>query len=222
MSRIQRPRALAINLFKNKPELMLRKMLADPKRVWTGPELAKEVGVQRIWASRVLTTLEFEKFAEREGQGAHSKYRLANVDKLLQRWKLSYHIGHNEHHSYRVVDRDPIKLISLAAKKEGFRYAVTCTVAKALAAGKKCADEPYIYIWPHSGVDGDFRKLLDVLEDKYDFIPTEKKANLILLKPYAGEGVFEKILRIENLWIGSQLQIQLDTPPSSLSDSGST
>src|SRR3989338_7689226 len=149
MSRIQRPRALAINLFKNKPELMLRKMLADPKRTWTGPELAKAVGVQRIWASRVLTTLEFEKFAEREGKGAHSVYRLANGDKLMQRWKLSYHIDHNESFPYRVVGRDPIKLITLAAKKEGFRYAVTGAVAKTISVGKKCADTPYIYILPH-------------------------------------------------------------------------
>lgn len=210
MSRIQRPRALAINLFKNKPELMLRKMLADPKRVWTGPELAKAVDVQRIWASRVLTTLEFEKFAEREGQGAHSKYRLANVDKLLQRWKLSYHIGHNEHHSYRVVDRDPIKLITLASKKEGFRYAITGTVAKAITAGKNCVDTPHIYIWPHSGVERDFRKILDVLEDKYDLIPTEKKANLVLLKPYAGEGVFEGAEKSNEIWIVSRLQCALD------------
>lgn len=210
MSRIQRPRALAINLFKNKPELMLRKMLADPKRIWTGPELAKAIGVQRIWASRVLTTLEFEMFAEREGQGAHSKYRLANVDKLLQRWKLSYHIGHNEHHSYRVVDRDPIKLIVVAAKKEGFRYAMTGTVAKALAAGKKCVDTPHIYIWPHGGVDGDLRKILDVLEDKYDLIPTERKPNLVLLKPYPGDGVFEGASSKNGVFVVSNLQAELD------------
>lgn len=210
MSSIPRPRALAINLFKNKPELMLRKMLANPKRLWTGPELAKAVGVQRIWASRVLTTIEFEKFAEREGQGAHSKYRLANVDKLLQRWKLSYHIGHNEHHSYRVVDRDPIKLIALAAKKEGFRYAVTGTVANAIMKGKKCGDTPYVYIWPHGGIDVDFRKMLDVLEDKYDLIPTEKKTNLVLIKPYAGENVFEGAIINDRCWIVSELQIRLD------------
>ncbi len=210
MSRIQRPRALAINLFKNKPELMLRKMLADPKRGWTGPELAKAVGVQRIWASRVLTTLEFEKFAERVGKGAHSVYRLANVDKLLQRWKLSYHIDHNESYSYRVIGREPIKFIALAAKKEGFRYAVTATMAKAISAGNKYADTPYIYIWPHGGVDGDFRKILDVLEDKYDLIPTEKKPNLILLKPYAGAVVFEGAQNEGDVRCVSQLQSLLD------------
>lgn len=189
---------------------MLRKMLAEPKRAWTGPELAQEVGVQRIWASRVLTTLEFEKFAEREGQGAHSKYRLANVDKLLHRWKLSYHIGHNEHHSYRVIDRDPIKLIALAAKKEGFRYAVTGAAAKALASGKSYKDTPYVYIWPNSGVDSDFRENLEVLEEKYDFIPTEKKPNIILLKPHAGEGVFEGVKKSNETWIVSRLQCTLD------------
>lgn len=189
---------------------MLRKMLANPKRFWTGPDLAKAVDVQRIWASRVLTTLEFEKFAEREGQGAHSKYRLANVDKLLQRWKLSYHIGHNEHHSYRVVDRDPIKLITLASKKEGFRYAITGTVAKAITAGKNCVDTPHIYIWPHSGVERDFRKILDVLEDKYDLIPTEKKANIVLLKPTTKESVFCNPAQNNTIVCVSALQVALD------------
>lgn len=210
MSSILKPKALAINLFKNKPELMLRKMLANPKRAWTGPELAKEVEVQRIWASRVLTTLEFERFAEREGTGAHSKYRLANVDKLMQRWKLSYHIGHNEHYSYRVVGRDPIKLLVAAAKKEGFRYAVTGISAKSLAKGQ-FGDEPhYVYVWPHNGIDSEFYEILETLENNYDLIPTEKKPNLVLLKPYAKEGVFEGAFQKNGTWFVSELQTSLD------------
>lgn len=214
MSSIPKPKALAINLFKNKPELMLRKMLAEPKRAWTGPELADVVGVKRIWASRVLTTLEFEKFAEREGAGAHSKYRLANVDKLIQRWKLSYHIDFNEHHPYRVVGKDPLILITNASKKGGFRCAVTGISAKNLANGKASKEPYYVYIWPHSGVDSDFREILDNLENEHDLIPTEKKPNLVLLKPYSREGVFEETRRCNELCFTSELQTFLDNSPS--------
>ncbi len=195
MSSIPKPKALAVNLFKNKPELMLRKMLAAPKRAWT---------------SRVLTTLEFEKFAEREGTGAHSKYRLKNIDKLLQRWKLSYHLDFNEHHPYRIVGKAPLKLVSDASKREGFRYVVTGISAKMLAKGQ-FGDEPhYVYVWPHNGIDSEFYKILEKLENDYDLIPTEKKPNLILLKPYAKEGVFEGASQKNGTWFVSDLQTTLD------------
>lgn len=212
MSSILKPKALAINLFKNKPELMLRKMLAAPKRSWTGPELAKEVGVQRIWASRVLTTLEFEKFAEREGTGAHSKYRLKNVDKLLQRWKLSYHIDFNEHHPYRFVGKNPLKLIANESKKGGFRYAVTGVSAIKLAKNRPHEGPYFVYVWPNNGVESDFYKILDDLEAEFDLIPTEKKPDLILMKPHSMEGVFEDIIIKSKVCTVSCLQAELDEP----------
>lgn len=210
MSSIRKPKALAINLFKNKPELMLRKMLADPKRAWTGPELAEAVGVKRIWASRVLTTLVFEKFAEMEGKGAHGKFKLINIDKLMTRWKLSYHIDHNEHHPYRVVGNSPLKLIANASKKGGFRYALTGVSAQKLSKNRDYECPHYVYIWPQNGIESDFYKILAKLEDEFDLIPTGKKPNLILLKPYSGEGVFEYLLMTESVKIVSTLQLCLD------------
>ncbi len=211
-SRPKKPTLTVANLFKNHSDRILRLMLQNTKRGWSGPELAQTLKISNSWAARALATLEFEKFAVRDGKKPHGKTYLTDPDRLMQRWKLSYHIDFNEHFSYRVVGRDPIKLIALAAKKEGFRYAVTGAAAKAISSGKKYGGVPYVYVWPYSGVESDLRKILKVLQnDEYDLIPTEEKANLVLLRAYAGEGVFEESHLYSGLYCTSELQISLDT-----------
>jgi len=205
-SRVKKPSLTVSNLFKNQSDRILRKMLSDTKRGWISPEMAKELEVSPAWAARMLASLEFEKFAESRGKKPRGRYFLINTDKLLARWKLSYHIDFNEHHSYRVVGKDPLKLIANASKKGGFRYAVTGKFAKDLIKGKASTEIPYIYVLPNKGT----KVFLNALEDELDLIPTQKNPNLFLLIPYQREGVFEGTRQVAGIFCTSDLQVELD------------
>lgn len=205
-NRALKPTLTVANLFKNHSDRILRKMLLDTKRGWSGAEMAEELNISPAWAARTLATLEFEKFAVFVGKKPKGRYLLINKTKLIARWKLSYHIDFNEHYSYRVVGKEPVSLIANEAKKQGFRYAITGEVSNALIKGKKTNETPFIYVLPNKTT----KVFLNELEDCLDIIPTHKKPNLILLIPYSGEGVFEGTRMVKNLWCVSDLQLKLD------------
>lgn len=205
-----KPALTAANLFKNKPDLILRTLLKNTRRGWTGPEMAAELKISPVWAARVLATLEFEKFATREGKRSRSRVFLTNVENLMTRWKLSYHIDHNRSFSYRILTKNPASRVDFMAKKEGFRYAVTGQAAKDIKKGREPAPPVQVFIDPNDGPD-DIFTLLNKLEDKYDLIPTHKNPNLIILEPHVGEGVFFDAATISGIRCVSDLQIELDT-----------
>ncbi|MBF0107302.1 MAG: hypothetical protein HQM16_18480 [Deltaproteobacteria bacterium] len=205
-----KPSLTTANLFKNKPDLILRTMLKDTRRGWTGPELATALNISSAWAARVLATLEFERFATRDGKRSQGRVFLSNVDNLKTRWKLSYHITFNRAFSYRVLTKNPTSLINSMAKKEGFKYAVTGQAAKAIKKGRAPVLPLPVYV-DTNNTPHDIFTLLNKLEDKYDLIPTHKNPNLIILDPHVGEGVFFDASIKDGVWCVSDLQIELDT-----------
>ena len=207
----RKPTLTTANLFRYKSDLILRTLLKEPLRGWLGIELAASLKISVAWTARVLATLEFDRFATREGNKAHGKFFLTNVENLMTRWKLSYHIKHNKDFSYRVFTKNPTSLIDLAAKKEGFRYAVTGLAAKAIKKGKVPVGLVQIYVMPTGDGPDDIHTLLNKLEDKYDLIPTHKNPNLIILEPHVGEGVFFDAVTVDGIRCVSDLQIELDT-----------
>lgn len=204
----RKPTLTVANLFKNHSDRVLRLMLSNPKKGWVGPELAESLGISKSWAARALATLEFEKYAYRDGKKPHGRTFLSDPKRLIQRWKLSYDIEFNEMYSYRIIGKNPVEAIASASKKSNFKYAMTNIRGTLDKKSKK--DPFYVYVWPYSKMLSDFDDILNYLENSFDFIPTPKKANLQILKPYAGEGIFENMKQENKINIVSDLQLTLD------------
>lgn len=207
-NRSKKPSLTAVDLFKNKPGLVVRQMLGMPKVGRTGPELAKTFKMSKPWASRILATLEFEGFAKRDGNKPHGKTCLTEPEKLIQRWRLSYNVDFNESYTYRVIDKDPLKLLGLVAKKSGFAYAVTGKGAQAIRAGKKITEPVQVYLFPKAGQG--LNTVIEKLENDFDFIPTHKKPNIVILNAYHPEGAAFGMERVGGIPVVSELQMQLD------------
>lgn len=176
-----------------------------------GIEIAKSLNISIAWTATVLATLELERFAVRDEKKAHGKIFLTNIDNLMTRWKLSYHIGKNKDFPYRILTKNPASMIDSWAKKEGFKYAVTGQAVKDLKKGRAPSPPLHVYITPTDAAN-DLNTLLDRLENQYDIlIPTHKNPNLIVLEPYVGEGVFFDASSVNGIVCVSELQIELDT-----------
>ena len=199
------------NLFKGLPDLVLRRITSDPDKIYTGQQLASELNISDTWANRILKTLEFEGFVKREGSQTHCATKICNLDGLMQRWKLSYNINFNVHHPYYCTDKDPLKKLIVAAKKEGFQYAITGHAAKAIIKNKHIKDAPHAYLWSTEISSHEFHDLLTMLEDKHDFIPVKKKETIIILEPYQKGNVFFGSRDIGNYKVVADLQIEIDT-----------
>jgi hypothetical protein len=199
------------NLFKGLPDLVLRRIISEPNKSYTGQQLANELNISDTWANRILKTLEFEGFVTREGGQTHCATKICNLEGLMQRWKLSYNINFNVHHPYFCTDKDPLKKLVLATKKEGFQYAVTGHAANTITENKPITDVPFVYIWPGQSLSHEFNDLLTILEDKHDFIPVKKKENIIILEPYQKDNVFFGVRDVRGYRVVADLQIDLDT-----------
>jgi len=197
------------NLFKGLSDLVLRRITSDPDKIYTGQQLAYELNISDTWANRILKTLEFEGFVKREGSQTHCATKICNLDGLMQRWKLSYNINFNVHHAY-FCTKDPLKNLVLAAKKEGFQYAITGHAAKAISKNKPIKDTPFVYIWPAKTSSHEFHDLLTLLEDNHDFIPVKKKETIIILEPYQKGNVFFGARDVGGYRVVADLQVELD------------
>jgi DNA-binding Lrp family transcriptional regulator len=198
------------NLFKGLPDLVLRRIISEPNKSYTGQQLANELNISDTWANRILKTLEFEGFIKREGNQTHCATKISNLNGLMQRWKLSYNINFNVHHPYLCTVKDPLKYLALAAKKEGFQYAITGQAAKAISKNKPITDIPYVYIWPSKISSYEFNDLLTLLDDNYDFTPVKKKENIIILEPHQKGNVFFGSRDAGKYRVVADLQIILD------------
>lgn len=212
------------SLFKGQAGLVIRKILGSPGRQWTGRELALELGLSQAWVNRVLAHLLKEKLVLRNPQGRNSTTEIKNTRELLNQWTKYYHINQNPFTFY--LKTDSLKNLQKISLRENFTYALTGF--EAVNKIKKVVHNvpSMVYVWPRSETSApgapealfrpknkcpeSFEDILTKLENVYDFIPVQKKANLILLKPVQKEAVFFESKIVNGSPLVSPVQLFLD------------
>ncbi len=199
---------LAVNLFANKAGLIVRKLMQNTEKPWSGSGLADELGLKPRWVNGILDTLESYKFVVRQGRGHTSTTRLSSPHRLLDHWKTVYRFSHHKFYQYYVPDVDPVDQLKRAAGELGFQWALTGIYAVNLLQNRS-RDLPGVYLCSR-GSQKELRGLLTKLEDKFNFLPVMKKANIILIQPKDVDGIFFDLRYHQGMPVVSALQLDLD------------
>jgi DNA-binding transcriptional regulator YhcF (GntR family) len=187
--------------FSDKASLIIRAAFSDIKRVWGVRELAKSVGLDPGFVSRMAQELEKRNYISR----SNSKLRLREPKSLLGDWVREYNHGRNREKRYFCLAKGPEEIIdklTVAQIPKDILYALGLHAGASLVSPYAIYNEVYIYIQNESAIRW-FR-------DKLKLREAEKGANLIFLLPHYKHSVFYDMQRIRNLWVVSDLQLYLD------------
>ncbi len=198
-----------VNPFKGAASRILRTLVADPTKKWSGRELAERLGLSQAWVNRVLTTLENYRIVQRGGNSPKSKTQLIDAQELLRRWTAIYSFQQNHTYLYLLQHKDPVRYLAKIAKEREYQYALTGYAAANLIKKVMYDAPPMAYLW--STKDSvDFQSERATLENEHDFIPVLKKANLIIVEPVLGNDVFFGSTDLKGSRVVSPLQLFLD------------
>jgi hypothetical protein len=187
--------------FSDKASLIIRAAFSDIKKVWGVRELAKSVGLDPGFVSRMAQELEKRNYISR----TNSKFRLREPKSLLEDWIREYDYRRNQGIRYFCLAKGPEEIIdklTAAQIPDDILYALGLHAGANLVSPYATYNEVHIYIQNRSTIRW-FR-------DKLKLREAEKGANLIFLLPYYKHSVFYDMQRIRNWWVVSDLQLYLD------------
>jgi DNA-binding Lrp family transcriptional regulator len=203
-------KCLAMNPFKGAGSLVLRRLLADPEREWTGIELAQELDLSNPWCNKVLNTLESEKIVERGGRGLAAFTRLVDPKELLAQWSTVYRFPKNTFHGFITKEKDALQSLVEACDKEGWLYGLTGRSALRRKFKAKVQGPEAIYISPKARGYTAYREMLKTLERKYGFYRVQANPDVQVINPVLGRSVYYERETHRGLKVVSPLQLWLD------------
>ena len=210
MSEIVASKVLAMNPFKGAGSLVLRRLLADPAREWTGIELARELDLSNPWCNKVLNALESEKIVERGGRGLAAFTRLVDPAELLKQWSTVYRFPKNTFHGFITKKKDALQSLVGACEREGWLYAATGRTALRLRSKARPTGPETVYVSPRGKGYTAYREMLRRLEAKYGFYRVQANPDVQVINPVLGRSVYYESRVIENVRVVSELQLELD------------
>jgi DNA-binding Lrp family transcriptional regulator len=187
--------------FSDKASLILRAGLSVPQKAWGIRELAKAVGLDPGFVSRMAQELEKRNYVSR----INSKLKLREPKSLLEDWVREYGYKKNREVRYFCLAKSPEEILEkvIAAQiPDDVLYAL------ALHAGANLIDPYSVYKEVHIYVDS--KEVINWFMEKMKLREAEEGANLIFLLPYYKHSVFYGKQRIRSVWVVSDLQLYLD------------
>ncbi len=210
MSAIISSKILAMNPFKGAGSLVLRRLLADPEREWTGLELARELDLSNPWCNKVLNTLESEKIVERGGRGLAASTRLIDAKELLAQWTTVYRFQKNTFHGFITKDKDALQSLVGACEKEGLLYAATGRSALRLRSKTAIEGPETVYVSPHVLGYKAYQDMLKKLQTKYGFYKVLNNPDIQVINPVLGRSVYYECENLRGIKVVAPLQLYLD------------
>jgi hypothetical protein len=187
--------------FSDKASLILRAAFSDIRKIWGVRELARSIGLDPGFVSRMVKELEKRNYVTR----IDSKMKLRDPKSLLEDWVREYDYNRNQEIRYFYLAKGPEEIIGkLAAARipADIPYALGLHAGANLVAPYAVYNEVHIYIQNKSGIN-QFVEKLKLRE-------AGEGANLVFLLPYYRHSVFYERQNIRNLWVVSDLQLYLD------------
>ncbi|MBW2614784.1 MAG: hypothetical protein JRD02_01230 [Deltaproteobacteria bacterium] len=187
--------------FSDKASLILRAAFSDTEKVWGVRELARSIGLDPGFVSRMAQELEKRNYVSR----IDSKLKLREAKSLLEDWVREYDYKRNQEVRYFFLSKDPEEIIDklIAARiPDDIPFALGLHAGANFVAPYAVYNEVHIYIQNKGGINR-FVEELKLRE-------AGEGANLIFLLPYYKHSVFYGKQRIRNVWVVSDLQLYLD------------
>ena len=187
--------------FSDKASLILRAAFSDIKKVWGVRELARSIGLDPGFVSRMAQELEKRNYISR----IDSKMKLRDPKSLLEDWVREYDYKSNQERRYFCLAKGPERIIDklIAARiPDDIPYALGLHAGANLIAPYAVYSEVHIYLQNQDGIKW-FVENLKLRE-------AVKGANLILLLPYYKHSVFYEMQKVRKVWVVSDLQLYLD------------
>ena len=185
------------SLYSPKATRVLRVLLANPKKVWKGTDLAGEAAVSVGQASNVKKLLADREWISTEPRG----FALREPAKLLAEWAENYSFRQNGIRDYYSL-KPPVGIeadLAEVCATRGIRYALTGFSAAARMAPGVRYQRALAYV---EETEEDIAAQLNLIE-------VASGANVSLLLPY-DEGVFYGGGEFEGIRTASSVQIYLD------------
>lgn len=210
MPEIVASKILAMNPFKGAGSLVLRRLLAEPTREWTGIELARELDLSNPWCNKVLNTLESEKIVERGGRGLAASTRLIDAKELLAQWTTVYRFPKNTFHGFITKDKDALQGLVGACEKEGWLYAATGRSALRLKFKAAVSGPETVFISPRGLGYQAYVDMLKCLQTKHGFYKVQSNPDIQVINPVLGRSVYYECENFRGIKVVSPLQLYLD------------
>lgn len=210
MSRRLKSGKISLNPFKGDASLIIRLLLTDVDKPWSGQEIAQKLELSQAWVNRVLKTLETQGIVQREMKGPYSVTQLIDPAQILKKWVHLYEISLNSKYFYLLLDKSPLKKLMAIAEKEKWNCAVTGYEAANLIRPSSSGAPPMVYLWPPAESKISFKQILSRLENQHRFIPVSKEANLIILEPSQKDALFFDARKVKGVTVVSPIQMFLD------------
>ena len=210
MPEIVASKILAMNPFKGAGSLVLRRLLAEPTREWTGIELARELDLSNPWCNKVLNTLESEKIVERGGRGLAASTRLINAKELLAQWTTVYRFPKNTFHGFITKDKDALQSLIEACEKEGWLYAATGRSALKLKFKATVSGPETVFVSPRGLGYQAYVDMLKRLLTKHGFYKVQNNPDIRVINPVLGRSVYYECESLHGIKVVSPLQLYLD------------
>ena len=188
-------------VFSDKASIILREAFKDIKKQWGVRELARSIGLDPGFVSRMAKELEKRNYISRKD----SKFRLQDPESILKDWVHEYDYKKNKEVRFFCLSKGPGEILEKIKRlriPEKIKYAFGFHAGANLISPYAVYNELHIYIQDKDSIKW-FVKNLELRE-------VEEGANLIFLLPFYKNSVFYDKQKVKNLNIVSDLQLYLD------------
>jgi hypothetical protein len=188
-------------VFSDKASIILREAFKGIKKQWGVRELARSVGLDPGFVSRMIRELEKRNYIYRKD----SRFMFQDPESILKDWVYEYDFRKNKEVKFFCLSKGPGEILEKIKRikiPEKIKYAFGFHAGANLISPYAVYNEVHIYISDKGNIKW-FAKNLELKEVK-------EGANIIFLLPFYRYSVFHDIQKIEGLNIVSDLQLYLD------------
>lgn len=188
-------------IFSDKASIILREAFKDINKQWGIRELARAIGLDAGFVSRMAKELENRNYLSRKDQ----KIKLHEPEIILKDWAHEYDYRKNNQYKYFCLSKSPDEILNKIKKidvPDKIKYALGLHAGANLISSYAVYNEVHIYI---NDMDN-----LKWFEKKLDLRKVEEGANVILLFPFYKNSVFYNTQKVKDLNVVSDIQLYLD------------
>jgi DNA-binding Lrp family transcriptional regulator len=187
--------------FSDKASLILRILLSEGRKLWGVRELARKLGLDPGFVSRMVRELESRAYVAR----VDSKIRLRQPKAILEDWVRYYSYRRNRPVPFFCMASGPDEILGKLGRiriPKQISYALCLHAGAALVAPHAVYSEVHCYVGGHDEIEF-FGKKLELEEAR-------QGANLIFLLPYYKNSAFYGRQQMQGLAVSSDIQLYLD------------
>jgi hypothetical protein len=188
-------------VFSDKASIIFREAFKDINKQWRIRELARSIGLDAGFVSRMIKELENRNYVSRKD----SKLKLLDPDNILRDWAHEYDYRKNIQFKYFALSKSSDEIINKIKKisvPDNIKYALGFHSGANLISPYAVYHEVHIYINNMND--------LKWFEKELELRKVEEGTNVIFLLPFYKNSLFYAMQKVDSLNVVSDIQLYLD------------